>query len=412
MILIDRCVSPPSERMQCQLVERKEKSGALRVPVLAASHSHPPRRGSLKNNSTAKTKTQQLKKKLLCYRPANKAKCASRKKICNPGEPVFIESPQTIDGSRQNASEGEAFASGLVIGEYDANQIPIYETIYLNDTPVAIIKQTRTGNPDAQPSTLNVTTEVYHVYSDHIDTPRLITKASDQAIVWSWHAAEPFGVTQPNSNPNNLGTFTFNQRFPGQVFDSESGLFQNHHREFQGLGGRYLTPDPIGLEGGSLSLYTYVSSNPLKFTDPAGLQALPMPVPVPTPNRPGTTPGTPGPKPLYPDFPGSPTYTPAPPDVSLPGIRLPFPFYPAMSLITSLVEMCSPDSDSERAKACKKQLDSEEKLCVAIAGSRYGGNKPKAIRICEAAAMQRYAACLKGTPAEQRPPLTGVDTPI
>jgi hypothetical protein len=67
--------------------------------------------------------------------------------------------------------------AGHVLGEYDANQVPIYETIYLNDTPVAIIKQTRTGNPDAQPSTLNVTTEVFHVFSDHIDTPRLITKA-------------------------------------------------------------------------------------------------------------------------------------------------------------------------------------------------------------------------------------------
>jgi RHS repeat-associated protein len=164
--------------------------------------------------------------------------------------------------------------AGHVLGEYDANQIPVYETIYLNDTPVAIIKQTRTGNPDAQPSTLNVTTEVFNVYSDHIDTPRLITKAADQSIVWSWHAAEPFGMTLPNQNPNNLGTFTFNQRFPGQVFDSESGLFQNHHREFQGLGGRYLTSDPIGLAGG-INPYAYVSGNPLNRTDPKGLKDLP-----------------------------------------------------------------------------------------------------------------------------------------
>jgi RHS repeat-associated protein len=164
--------------------------------------------------------------------------------------------------------------AGHLLGEYDSNQIPVYETIYLNDTPVAIIKQTRTGNPDAQPSTLNVTTEVFHVFSDHIDTPRLITKATDQSIVWSWHAAEPFGMTQPNSNPNNLAPFTFNQRFPGQVFDSESNLFQNHHREYQSLSGNYTTTDPIGLAGGSMSLYGYVSSNPLGAIDPTGLQSF------------------------------------------------------------------------------------------------------------------------------------------
>ena len=30
----------------------------------------------------------------------------------------------------------------------------------------------------------------------------------------------------------------------------------------------------------------------------------------------------------------------------------------------------------------------------------------------ESAAMKRYAACLRGTPPADRPPLTGVDTPI
>ena len=105
--------------------------------------------------------------------------------------------------------------SGHLLGEYDGNQIPVYETVYLNDTPVAIIKQNRTSNPNTQPQTYTVTTEVYNVYADHIDTPRVITRASDQSIVWSWIAAEPFGATPPNSNPNNLGSFVFKSTISG-----------------------------------------------------------------------------------------------------------------------------------------------------------------------------------------------------
>ena len=140
--------------------------------------------------------------------------------------------------------------AGHLLGEYDANLVPIYETVYLNESPVAVIKQTRTGNPNTQPPTRNVTTEVFNVYADHIDTPRVITKATDQSIVWSWMTAESFGGTPPNSNPNNLGTFTFNQRFPGQVYNVETNLNQNHHREFQALKGGYTQVDPIGLAGG------------------------------------------------------------------------------------------------------------------------------------------------------------------
>ena len=168
---------------------------------------------------------------------------------------------------------------GHLLGEYDNNQIPIYETVYLNDTPVAVIKQNRIPNPNTQPQTYTVSTEIFNVYADHIDTPRVITKASDQSIVWSWITAEPFGATPPNANPNNLGSFTFNQRFPGQVYDAETNLHQNWNREYQGLGGRYLQSDPIGLAGG-INTYAYVEGQPTRMVDPEGLQAIPLPPPV------------------------------------------------------------------------------------------------------------------------------------
>jgi RHS repeat-associated protein len=57
---------------------------------------------------------------------------------------------------------------------------------------------------------------------------------------------------------------------PGQYFDAETGLHQNWHRDYDPGIGRYLQPDPLGLDGG-VSLFGYAAQNPLLRTDPTGL---------------------------------------------------------------------------------------------------------------------------------------------
>ena len=152
---------------------------------------------------------------------------------------------------------------GRLLGEYDANGKVMQETVYLDDLPVAVLKP--------EPGTGR--TAVYQVYADQLNTPRVITRATDNQIVWRWDTGDPFGLFVPDENPGGLGVFTYNLRFPGQYFDKETNLFYNGHRDYDPQTGRYIESDPIGLAGG-LNPYVYVLNQPTRYVDPLGLNPV------------------------------------------------------------------------------------------------------------------------------------------
>jgi len=129
-------------------------------------------------------------------------KNASRKFFYNSEERDDVFHAQAFDASIENVCLHDEIVSE--------------RTIYLNDLLIAEVD----GN------------DIFYVHSDAIGTPQKMTDA-DQKVVWEREQA-PFGETVSIKGPATL-----NIRFPGQYFDSESGLHYNLNRTYSPNVGRY-----------------------------------------------------------------------------------------------------------------------------------------------------------------------------
>ena len=127
-----------------------------------------------------------------------------------------------------------------------------------------------TLRPKSGSTTTPIAIDVFYVHADHLNTPRVITRPTDNKVVWKWDSTEAFGNNAPNENPSALGAFSYNLRMPAQYFDQETGTFYNYFRDYDPSLGRYVQSDPIGL-GGGINTFGYVSGSPLSFIDVFGL---------------------------------------------------------------------------------------------------------------------------------------------
>jgi RHS repeat-associated protein len=182
-------------------------------------------------------------------------------RVTNAGQPtIYLYNSLDQRVAKSNASGTVYFVydeAGRLIGEYDSLGDMIQETVWLNDIPVATLRFGSCG------------LAIFYIHTDQLNTPRRITKRTSNEVVWRWDS-DPFGAAAPSENPSGLGIFRYNLRFPGQYFDSETGLHYNYFRDYDPHIGRYVQSDPIGLRGGA-STYAYVQGDPISRIDPYGL---------------------------------------------------------------------------------------------------------------------------------------------
>jgi RHS repeat-associated protein len=179
------------------------------------------------------------------------------------GQRVRKTAPASVGGTRRFMYD----EAGRIAGEYDSAGKLVQETVWLGDLPVATLR------PKSGSTTTPIAIDIFYVHADHLGTPRVITRPSDNKVVWKWDSAEAFGNNVPNENPSALGNFKYNLRMPGQVWDQETGTFYNYFRDYDPSLGRYVQSDPIGLLGG-LNTYGYVRQDPLRRIDSLGLAAI------------------------------------------------------------------------------------------------------------------------------------------
>ena len=140
--------------------------------------------------------------------------------------------------------------AGNLIAETTSGGTPSRDIVYLNGERAAM-------------KVYDYQAGWYFFVNDHLGTPQKIVNEAGE-VVWAGFY-QPFGKSW--AYPADI---TNNFRLPGQYYDAETGLHYNWHRYYDPDTGRYITADPIGLEGG-INLYAYVRGNPVIFADPTAL---------------------------------------------------------------------------------------------------------------------------------------------
>ncbi len=183
----------------------------------------------------------------------------SKYQVVNAQEPVHLQhlnQPPVVRGwqylwsGNQMIEEVPVYADGTVA--YDAGVQWLYE-------PGALVPAARYEKG-----------KLHYLVTDHQGTPREIFTESGTV---SW-AARPdtwgqmaFWSLKTSANDPNYTDCHF--RFAGQYEDTETGLYYNRFRYYDKDTGQYISPDPIGLEGG-FNPYGYVHC-PVGWVDPFGL---------------------------------------------------------------------------------------------------------------------------------------------
>ncbi|MDT8436692.1 MAG: RHS repeat-associated core domain-containing protein [Gemmatimonadota bacterium] len=115
------------------------------------------------------------------------------------------------------------------------------------------------------PHSLQIGFERYHYALDHAGN--VVGLFDDDGNVAGRYRYDPWGRPQGAA----LDSVYNPLRFQAREWDEETGLYYVRARYYDPDTGRFLSPDPIGLEGG-INPYVFAGNDPVHLRDPSGLR--------------------------------------------------------------------------------------------------------------------------------------------
>jgi RHS repeat-associated protein len=147
-------------------------------------------------------------------------------------------------------------------------------TRYLWDDDNLVAELDGNGNPIREYS-----------YYPGIDRPHAVRRSSDGAVFYYVSEEPGHVVGLVNASNQVVNTYEYEPfggvvaqteqlaqpfKFAGREYDAETGLYFMRSRYYDPQLARFISEDPIGIEGG-LNVFAYVNDDPANTTDPYGL---------------------------------------------------------------------------------------------------------------------------------------------
>ncbi len=198
-----------------------------------------------------------------------------------------------------------------------------------------------------------------------------VVELDGNAAVLSYEEYYPYGSTSFQTGPTGAEVGLKRYRYTGKERDGENGFYYHGARYYAPWLGRWMSSDPGGAIDG-FNLYRYARDNPLRHSDPTGLQSTDnskMLIPQAGPKQPAasssdaatdsSTDKTKVNAPQQPP-PNSSTTTPASPQMSLPLLGLTNPAFqgtfPLLTLRTEFLTVMQLQQGTEKGQAASASL--------------------------------------------------------
>jgi RHS repeat-associated protein len=131
-----------------------------------------------------------------------------------------------------------------------------------NSSGAAVARYSQGLTVDEPLAMLRSSTTSYY----HADGLGSVTSISNSAgALAQTYAFDSFGNQTASS-----GSLTNPFRFTARDFDSETNLYFFRARYLDPVAGRFIREDPLRFGAGDTNFYSYVSQNPVNYTDPSG----------------------------------------------------------------------------------------------------------------------------------------------